>query len=57
MNVIAYVFRKYGVRKTWLDKYLKSAVSDYTFTINVVNRPKHCFTLNDSTFYHIHLSL
>ena len=50
MNVIACLFRNYGVRKTYLDKCLKSPVSDYTLTINVVNGPKHCFTLNESTF-------
>ena len=42
--------RNYGLRKTYLDKCLKSPVSDYILTINVVNGPKHCFTLNDSTF-------
>ena len=31
--------RNYGLRKTYLDKCLKSPVSDYTLTINVVNGP------------------
>ena len=43
-------FWTYGLRKTWLDKCLKSPFSDNPSTINMVNVPKHCWNLNDSTF-------
>ena len=42
-------FRNYGLPKTWLDKCLKSAVSDDPSTDNTANGLKHCFSLNDST--------
>ena len=35
-------FRTYGLGKTWLDKCLKSAVSEEPWTGNMVNGPKHC---------------
>ena len=41
--------RKYGPRKTCLGICLKSAVSEHSFIGNMVNVPKHCFNLNDST--------
>ena len=34
----------------WLDKCLKSPVSDDPSTSNMVNRLKHSLNLNDSTF-------
>ena len=43
-------FRNYRQGKTWLDKCLKSSVSENTLTGNVVNSPKHFFNLSDSTF-------
>ena len=43
-------FRNYGHGNTWLDKSLKSLVSEDPLTSNVVNEPKHCFNLNESTF-------
>ena len=43
-------FRNYGFGKAWLDKCLKSAVSQYPLTSNIVNRPKHCSNLNGVTF-------
>ena len=43
-------FRNYGPRKTWLGKCLKSPVLEEPLTSNVINGPKHCFNLNDSTF-------
>ena len=42
--------RNYALRKTWLDKCLKSPISEKPLTGNVVNGPKHYFNLNDSTF-------
>ena len=42
--------RIYGLRNTWLDNCLKSPVSKDPSTINMLNRPKHCSKLNDSTF-------
>ena len=44
------VFRKYHLRKTWLDKCLKSRVSEDPSTDNMANGSKHCYNLNDSTF-------
>ena len=43
-------FWTYGLRKTWLDKCLKSPVSEDPLTSNMVNGPKHCWNLNDATF-------
>ena len=37
------------VQKTGIDKCLKSAVLQYPSTRNMLNRPKHCPNLNDST--------
>ena len=39
-----------GLQKTWLFKCLKSPVSKDSSTSNMVNGPKHCSKLNDSTF-------
>ena len=46
-------FRTYGLRKTWLDKCLKSPVSEDPSTSNMVNKPKHCSKLIDSTFVYL----
>ena len=43
--------RNYGRRKTWLDKCLKSPVSEDHSIGNMVNGPKHWFSVNSSTFY------
>ena len=42
--------RNYGLLKTWLDKCLKSPVSEDPSTGNKVNGPKQYFNLYDSTF-------
>ena len=42
--------RNYGRRKTWLDKYLKSPVSEDPSTSNMVNGLKIGWSLNESTF-------
>ena len=42
-------FGNYGLRKTWLDICLKSPVSKDPLKGNMVNEPKHCCDLNDST--------
>ena len=39
----------YGLHKTWLDNCLKSPVSEDPSTSNMVNGPKHCWNLNDTT--------
>ena len=44
------LFRNYGLQRTWLDKYLKTNVSEDPSIGIMVNRPKHCFNLNDYTF-------
>ena len=43
-------FRNYGPRKTWLDQCVKSPVSRYPSKSNMVNGPKHCWNLKDSSF-------
>ena len=42
--------RKYRLRKTWLDKCLKSSVSEDPSTENMGNGTKHCCNMNDSAF-------
>ena len=37
-------------KKRWLDKFLKSLVSEDYSSDNKVNEPKHCFNINDNTF-------
>ena len=43
-------FPKYRLRKTWLDKCLKSRVSQDPKKDNMANVWKHCCDLNGSTF-------
>ena len=43
-------FRKYRLRKTWLDKYLKSHVSVDPSNGNIANGSKHSCKLNDCPF-------
>ena len=43
-------FWTYGLQKTWLDKGLKSPVSEDALTSDMVNGPKHCWNLEESTF-------
>ena len=50
MNLIAFFFRNYRLPKMWLDKYLKSPVSEHPSTINMQKRHKHCLNIQDSTF-------
>ena len=40
----------YGLRKPWLDKFLKSAVSEDPWKSNMVDGPKHCCNVNHRTF-------
>ena len=41
MSITAFVFLKLGTLKTFLDKCLKSPVSEDPSTSNMVNVPKH----------------
>ena len=43
-------FWSYGLRKRWLDKCLKSPVSEYPLTSKIVNGLKHCSKPKDCTF-------
>ena len=43
-------FWTYGVRKTRLNKCLKSPAYEDPSTSNMVNAPKHSLNQNDSTF-------
>ena len=42
-------FRKYSLRKTWLDNCLERPISEGFLTGNMVNGPRHCWNLNKST--------
>ena len=42
--------RNYRLPKRWLDKSQKSSVLDDPLSTNLVNGPKRCYTLDDSTF-------
>ena len=42
MTLRAFVFPKIESVETWLDKYLKSPVSDDPLTSNTLIVPKHC---------------
>ena len=43
-------FRNYGLPKTWLDQCLKSPVLGDPTKSNMVNAPKHCSNLRDTSF-------
>ena len=43
-------FGKYRFPKTWVDKWLKSGVSEDPQTDSGANVSKHCWNLNDRTF-------
>ena len=43
-------FQNYGLTKKCLDKYLKSAISQYTSTRNIVNTPKNLSNYHGGTF-------
>ena len=42
-------FRNYGIPKTCLDQCLKSPVSEDPTKSNMVNEPKHCSNLKDTS--------
>ena len=42
-------FRNYGLPKRWLNQRLKSPVSEDPSKINMVNAPKHCSNLKDTS--------
>ena len=42
-------FRNYGLPKTWLDQCLKSPLSEDPTKSNMVNAPKHCSNLKDTS--------
>ena len=43
-------FGNYGLPKTWLDQYVKSPVSENPSESNMVNAPKLCSNLKDTSF-------
>ena len=43
-------FRNYRLSKTWLERSLKSAVSEHLSTVNMLKGPKHLWNLQESTF-------
>ena len=50
MTLRAFVFPLLRTPKTWLDKCLKSPVSDDRSTSNAVNVHKHCLNLHHIIF-------
>ena len=50
MTLTALPFPKLPTLKIWLDKCLKSPVSEDPSTNNMVNAPKHVLNLHHSTF-------
>ena len=42
-------FRNYGLPKTLLDQSLKSPISEDPTKSNMVNAPKHCSNLKDTS--------
>ena len=46
-------FRNYGLPKTWLDQCLKSPISEDPTKRNMVNAPKHCSNLKDSSLLYL----
>ena len=42
-------YRNYGLPKTWLHQCLKSPVSEDPTKSNMVNAPKHCSNLKDTS--------
>ena len=50
MTLINFVFPKLRTPKTWLDKCLKSPISEDSSRRNMVNGSKHCWNLHGSTF-------
>ena len=50
MTLIAFVFPILRTPKRWLDKCLKSTVSEDPSTSNMVKVPKHCWILHHITF-------
>ena len=43
-------FQNYGLRKKWLDEYLKSPLTEDPKASNMVKRPKNICNLDGSTF-------
>ena len=43
-------FWNYGLRKAWLNKCLRSHVSEHSSTWNMLKGQKHCCNLQDSIF-------
>ena len=43
-------FRNHGLQRTWLDKCLKSPISENQSRGNTVNGPRRCLNLNGSIF-------
>ena len=50
MTLTSFVFPKLKTPKTWLDKRLKSSVSEDPSTSNLVNLSKHCWNLHHRLF-------
>ena len=43
-------FQNLTIPKMWLDIFLNSALSKHPSTVNMLKRPKHLWSLHESTF-------
>ena len=43
-------FRKYGLQKKYLNKFLKNPISKDTSASGMLNRKKHCSNLDETIF-------
>ena len=50
MTLIDFLFLKLGTPQMWLNKCLKSLISEDMSTSNMVNEPKHYSNLYEGTF-------
>ena len=49
-------FRNCGLPKTWLDQCLKSPVSEDLSKSNMVDAPKHCSNLKDTSLPYLSIT-
>ena len=46
-------FRNYRLWKTWLEHFLKGAISEHALTVNMGKHCKHFQNLDGRTFFHV----
>ena len=48
-------FRTYGLSKTWLNHYIKKAVSEHPLALNILKGPNYLWNLHDAWKHFDHL--